>query len=60
MDIAGINTPYYQADYSLTSPKYTEHNRLYLNDYNEAVPLLQSGLRMQDKKIIKSKHLLID
>ncbi len=48
LDIAGIATPYLKAECALTSEAYTEPERIYITDHNQAVPLLDSGLRDPD------------
>lgn len=48
IDMAGIATPYYSPDDALTSDKYTEKERLFLNDYLEGVPLSRSGMHKED------------
>lgn len=48
LHLAGIKTPYFQPDASLMSDAYHEPTPLYLNDYNEALPLAVSGLREVD------------
>ncbi len=48
LSLAGISTPYYNSEAALTEKNYREPERLYLNDYNEAVPLLRSGIRRSD------------
>lgn len=50
LDLAGIQTHVFNATRSLASDSYAEPKRYYLNDYNEAVPLRDSGLRPQDMK----------
>ena len=54
LDLTGVKTPFYDATYSLASPQFTEHPRKYLNDYNESVPLLKSGMREPDIKVLDS------
>lgn len=48
LGLAAIGTPRYRPQASLTSDNYTEPERLYLTDYNEAVPLNHSGMRRSD------------
>ena len=52
--LAGIATPRYNAKADLSSNLYTAPERIYLNDYNEAVALGQSGLRNIDISILDS------
>ena len=53
IDLAGISTPVYRPDWSLTDTAFAEQPRIYLNDHNESVLLEASGLRHQDFKILK-------
>lgn len=48
LSLAGISTPYFDPSAALTEQAYTEPEQIYLNDYNESVPLLKSGLRQPD------------
>ncbi|MDE6396695.1 MAG: phosphoethanolamine transferase [Muribaculaceae bacterium] len=48
MEMAGIRSSYLDYSYSAVSYKFTETPRRYLNDYNESVPLSESGLRDLD------------
>lgn len=48
LHMAGIRSPYLNEHSALTSERYTPGDHYYLNDYNEAVPLPQSGLRPAD------------
>lgn len=57
LDLAGISTPYYRAGESLVSTSYIEPEPVYLNDYNEAVPLKDSGLRESDIELLKKVGL---
>lgn len=52
MDLAGLDSPMAQPGMALTSEQYTEPERLYLNDYNEATALCESGLASQDFTMI--------
>lgn len=58
LDMTGVHSPFYDPTLSLFSDKFTEKPRIYLNDYNEAVPLSKSGIRKEDDRILKSKNLL--
>ena len=48
LDLAGVETPVLDRTQSLASDSYRLHDRRYLNDYNESVPLGDSGLRPYD------------
>ena len=53
VSLAGISAPCVEPEASLVSPGYREPERVYLNDYNEAVPLATSGLKKQDFKMLE-------
>jgi len=55
VSLAGVNTPQLKPDASLVSTSYREPQRVYLNDYNEAVTLEESGLKKQDFEMLE-KH----
>lgn len=57
LSLAGINSPKYNAVADLCSPEYTECGRLYLDDYNHGVTLLEAGFRNQDYKNAKMKNI---
>lgn len=48
IDLAGLNTPYYNKRESLSSRNYSPSAPIYLTDHNKAVPVLESGLQKQD------------
>ena len=48
MSLAGIATPVYKPFEAVTETDFASPRRLYLNDYNEGVPLETSGLRSPD------------
>lgn len=53
LDLTAVKTPFYDATYSIASPQFVEHERIYLNDYNESIPLRESGLRHYDFELFK-------
>ena len=57
LSLAGISTPVFDRRAALSEPTYTEPRRVYLNDYNEAVPLRRSGLRESDISILRNNHI---
>lgn len=57
LQIAGIRSKHFDEINSIVSDKFTEQPRRYLNDYNEAVPLSESGLRDLDFKMFKEKGI---
>lgn len=54
LDLAGISTPYLSRCRSLVSDCYAPEPRKYLNDYNECVPLEESGLKAHDMVLLDS------
>lgn len=48
LSLADIDTPIYSATDAITDEAFRSPERMYLNDYNEAVPLQYSGLRRPD------------
>lgn len=53
IDLSGISTPKFNPRSSLASPTYTEPEALYINDYNEAVPLDESGIKDFDRTMFR-------
>lgn len=49
LDMAGISSPRLREDESVVNAAYRTRPRRYLNDYNDGVPLDQSGLRNLDR-----------
>ncbi len=48
LSLAGISAKRYMPEASLSDNRYTEPRRLYLNDYNESVPLSCCGMDSLD------------
>lgn len=48
LSLAGIATPFFKPEAAISEPEYREPDFVFLNDYNEAVPLARSGLRASD------------
>lgn len=57
LSLAGIISPYANLSNALCEKSYAEPPRMYLNDYNEAVPLNKSGLRDNDFKQLLLKSI---
>lgn len=57
ISIAGIATRYADPSKALTARDYVEGKRMYLNDYNEAVPLAGAGLRDYDYTKLDEKGI---
>ena len=58
LQISGINTPYLDYSESVASSSYSSPTPLYLNDYNEGVPLQESGLKETDIKMLQELGIL--
>ena len=58
LDISGINTEYYDAEQSIASPSYASPRPMYLNDYNEGVPLEESGIKECDIENFKTLGII--
>lgn len=57
LSLADIDTPCYDSSAALTETTYREPQRIYLNDYNEAVPLAESGLRGSDMAALRHARI---
>ena len=57
LSLAGITTPYADCSKALTADRYRPAPRVYLNDYNEAVPLISAGLREPDFREFDTKNI---
>lgn len=57
LSMAGITTAYADPSKALTDSTYRNGKRVYLNDYNEAVPLKSAGLRKGDLDILSQKRI---
>lgn len=57
VSLAGVETRYFREDADLSSSGYKEPGRVFLNDYNEAVELRESGLRQPDYDELKAHRI---
>ncbi len=57
MNLAGITSIYNDSTRSVVSPYYLDRPRVYLNDYNESIPLKHSGLRDYDFEQLDKNHI---
>lgn len=57
LSAAGVAAPCLRPDAALTSASYTEPRRVFLNDYDEAVPLASSGLRSPDIAALAARRI---
>ncbi|MBD5175458.1 MAG: lipid A phosphoethanolamine transferase [Bacteroidales bacterium] len=57
LSLADVATEYFDPTAALTDSAYTEPTRLFLNDYNEAVPYTAAGLRKQDFEVLAAKKI---
>ncbi len=53
IELAGVNTPRFDASQSLVNPAYKYNDPVYLNDLNVAVPLMDAGIKESDKANLK-------
>lgn len=60
MDLAGIISPKFDRNASVVNDAYREPRRLYLNDYNEAVELVNCGLRPNDISQLSKREISRD
>lgn len=58
IDMAGIDTPYYNPEASLLQNCYTPKAPIYINDHNEAVPLEECGILGYDIENLKKLGVL--
>lgn len=58
LNLSGISTPYFDATQSIASPGYESPRPLYLDDYNEGVPLEESGIKPHDKELFENLGIL--
>lgn len=57
LDIAGINSSYMKPAFSLCSPQFKPHRRLYVSDHNEFLPLDSCGMTPHDVQMFKKNNL---
>lgn len=60
VDIASIDSPYEDHTQSLVNPHYREAERTYINDYNEDINIVNSGLTPLDFAMFDKHHLKYD
>lgn len=48
VDLAGLLTPFYIPEKSVSSDTFVSPELVFLNDYNEAIPLIESGIKDED------------
>lgn len=53
LELSGVTSPIYQSTQSLANSGYEYTTPVYLTDINQSVPLLQSGLKVDDIKLIE-------
>lgn len=58
MDLGGVGTDYYEPHYSVVSDSFKPYPMIYLTDRNEAVPLVESGIREIDVQKLDSLNIL--
>ncbi len=57
LQIAGIETQYYNPTMSLTDSAYIAPKRVYLSDRNEELQMNDAGMNFRDYNLLKDKHL---
>lgn len=60
VSLARLTMPVMNPAFALNSPLYTEPARRYLNDYNEGIPLKDSGLREQDFRCLEQRGISME
>lgn len=55
--MAGLRMPCLDTSASLVSAAYTPRPRLYVNDYNEGIPLREAGLALSDLDCLRSRRI---
>lgn len=58
LHIAGIESSFHNCHNTLTDANYTEPERIYVNDRNEALPIQDCGLKTTDKEILTAMKLI--
>lgn len=58
LNLAGINTVYRNDSNSVASPLFTSPKPVYLDDYNESIPLESSGIKANDIEHFKALGIL--
>ncbi len=59
-DIAGIRSPYLNPAASLVNSGFREQPRMYIDDHNRDIPIIQSGLTELDLQQFRQHHLKYD
>lgn len=57
VSLAGLRCDSVDYTRALASPSYFDRPRIYLNDYNEAIPLAESGLRESDLELLRRHNI---
>lgn len=58
LELGGIDTPSRNDSLSVINASYTEKNRVYLNDHNEARSLDDIGMREEDFTMLQTKGIV--
>ena len=58
LELGGIDTPSRNDSLSVINASYTEKNRVYLNDHNEARSLNDIGMREEDFTMLQTKGIV--
>ncbi|MDE6276568.1 MAG: lipid A phosphoethanolamine transferase [Muribaculaceae bacterium] len=57
VSLADLRLPVYNSALALSSDHYQEPRRRYLNDYDESVPLVKSGLHKEDLQMLDKMNI---
>ena len=57
LEMAEINTPYFDASYSLVNPEFVRRPRMYLGDHDQPVNYYEVGLKKEDKEMILKRGM---
>lgn len=57
LDMAGVQTDYYEPDLSLLSPLFKVRKRMYLDDHDEPIFFYNANLKRQDKEMIEKQKI---
>ena len=57
LNMAEIQTPYFDSTYSLVNPGFVRRPRMYLGDHDQPVNYYEVGLKKQDKEMILKRGM---
>lgn len=59
LDIASIETDYFDADLSLTREQFKKSKRMYLDDHDNPIFFYNVNLKKEDKEMIKKRNMFV-